>query len=807
MGKVCMGLCLVAGLLHADERPNILLITADTFRADHIGFDGYRYDTSPHLDSLSAEGVFFDHAYTTSGWTAPGLISIHTGLYAPAHGVDVRGRSLAPSVVTLAEALRGAGYRAPDIFFLTDIPNFENLGFDSWAERKQHVRDGDEILFRWLRQEAGASDAPFFLYYHYRDLHQPYAAGEPYESMFTENAFGSAWNPMSWVRRFLAGEKTTLVQREVMLPRDVIDFGAWDKPWVDAFYDAEVRKMDERLFGRLRRLLRELELDRNTIIVVSADHGEELLEDGLVGHVSTYKEGRLREQVIRIPLIFHAPGRVPSGLRVERDIVQAIDVMPTLLELAHVPIPEGVQGRSLVPLFEGNELSARPAFMETSGGGYTADLEQYARRTRAIRTERWKLLWHTPSDEVELYDLLADPQERENVASDYPQIADSLLVRLTRWVNDHPKIGPEPSVYETVLDGVAESVQVQFPASGDTFGYIGAGQTIQLHWSGDPHATYTVEYDIGQGAYHLDGVLTIESNTPSYGPFHEDFWNSLVLYNPWRFRVYPRGQPSAASDWVTFHLAASGDGSISWAGNWFLVAAAVSQTAGELADLARGLGLGLIDAAVWLAAIPLADVTAWALLAAIAGALVWPRLERFGADTGRAWAFVVVYVAIVYATIPVFPTLWGHLRELTGPGISHLGTIAVIVAAVVPAWRVTSRARADGQLWRLPLLLVVLALYGWTLHKFGRFPAERLHLLEYGLLAFLLVRALRRNLDAPAAYAWSLGLTAVIGFGDETIQWVLPQRYFELKDAGLNVVAGTLGLCLTALSGIDRTDT
>jgi arylsulfatase A-like enzyme len=119
-------LFLAAGV--AADRPNILLITADTFRADHIGYDGYDYETSPHLDSLSATGVFFKKAFTTSGWTAPGLVSIHTSLYAPAHGVDIRGRSMDPSVTTLAEALRAVGYRAPDIFFLTDIPNFHHFG-------------------------------------------------------------------------------------------------------------------------------------------------------------------------------------------------------------------------------------------------------------------------------------------------------------------------------------------------------------------------------------------------------------------------------------------------------------------------------------------------------------------------------------------------------------------------------------------------------------------------------------------------------------------------------------------------------
>lgn len=792
----------------ADERPNILLITADTFRASRIGYDGHDADTSPNIDSLSAAGVYFRKAFTTSGWTAPGLVSIHTSLYAPAHGVDVRGRSIDPSVTTLAEALRAAGYRAPDIFFLTDIFNFKNLGLEPWPERARHVRDGDEILFRWLRQEASASDRPFFLYYHYRDLHQPYAAGEPYESMFVPRAFGHPWNPFTWMRRFLADEKIALVKREVMMPRGIIDFAPWDQGWIGALYDAEVRRMDERLFGRLRQLLRELDLERKTILVISADHGEELMEDGVVGHVSTYQEGRLKETVIRIPLIFHAPGRLPAGLVVDEEIVQAIDVMPTLLDLAGAPAPPGMQGRSLVPLFHGQDLPDRPAFFETSGGGYTASEELYAQRARAVRTTDWKLVWYTPSDRVELYDLDEDPDEDDNVAADHPAIADSLLGELRAWVARTPrrqsadaaKPSPSGQITSTEIDG---RVEVLFPPTGETFDYVGAEQTIQLQWTGPPDAAYTVEYEIGQGAYHLEGTLEMPSSTPTYGPFHEDFWNSLVLYNPWSFRVYPVGRPEAASDWVTFELAPGGDGSLSFHGHLLLAAGAVRRTAGELIDLGRGLLQGLVDLGLWLARLSAADVTAWALLAAIVGALLWPRLEPLGEERLRAWGFLLVYVAAVYATVPVFPAVWGRLREHTGPeAIAHLGTIAVLAACAGTSIFVWRRSREGAGRVRLALFVVVLCAYVWFLHIFGRFPAERLHLLEYGLMAVFLLRALRLNARPLPAYAGALVLTGVIGFGDETIQWILPQRFFELKDAALNVAAGTLGLSLAALAGM-----
>ena len=801
----CFLLIVSVSAVRSETRPNILLITVDTFRADHIGYDGYPYATTPNLDSLSASGVFFKKAFTTSGWTAPGLISIQTSLYAPSHGVDIRGRSMNPSVITLAEALREVGYRAPDIFFLTDIPNFQNLGLEPWARRTQYLHDGDEILFRWLEEEAAASDRPFFLYYHYRDLHQPYAPGEEYEELFAENAFGPRWNPMSWVRRFVADEKMAIVQRDVMVPRGTLDFAPWDKRWVDALYDGEVRRLDDHIFGRLRRVLREQGLEDNTIIVVSADHGEELLEHGLIGHVSTFKEGSLSEEITRIPLIFWAPGRLPKGLVLEEALVQAIDVMPTLLELARAPIPEGVQGRSLRPLFAGGTLPPRPLFLETSGGGYTADLAQYASRTRALRTERWKLIWHTPGDAIELYDIALDPAEDDEVSQANPQIADSLLQLLTTWAATHPKIR-EAGADTARTNAVATSSQRQdrvtvlFPASGDTLQYIGAGQTIQLQWDGDSRH-YTVEYEIGLGAYHLDGLLEVESNTPSYGPFHADFWNSLVLYNPWRFRVYPQGRPDAASDWVTFNLEASDAVGFSLSPSLFVLTVTARQTMDELLALARGLLLGVVDLGMLLAQIPAADATAWALLLAIAGALVWPRLQRFEATRVRAWGLVIAYVAIVYATVPVFPDVWGRLREHIGPGIAHLGTIPVAAAALWLAVKAGRRAMAENAPWRLLILTLVLAAYVWLLAAFGQYPAERLHLLEYGVMAVVLFRALCLHLKVPVAYASALGLTAIIGFGDETIQWLLPQRFFELKDAGLNVVAGSLGLVFTALTG------
>ncbi len=239
----------------------------------------------------------------------------------------------------------------------------------------------------------------------------------------------------------MAKEKMDLVKREVMLPRGVIDFAFWDKGWVQALYDGQVRKLDDQFFGRLRRTLEETGLGRNCLIIVSADHGEELLDHGLVGHVSTFKEAWLYDELIRIPLILWGPQHLPAG-RIIDEPVQCIDVMPTLLELVGAPVPEGAQGRSLMPLInhQGRDSGVstswrpRPIFCETSGGGYTADPQQYAQRQRAVRTARWKLLHSIPENDRLLFDLERDPGERSDVSSEHPDVADSLYGLLREWI-------------------------------------------------------------------------------------------------------------------------------------------------------------------------------------------------------------------------------------------------------------------------------------------------------------------------------------------------------------------------------------
>ena len=734
------------------------------------------------------------------------MISILTGLYAPTHGVDIRGKRLDEVVETLPELLRGAGYRAPDIFFLSGIPNFSNLGLESYPARDRYLPDGDEILFKWLDGEA--HDSPFFLYYHYRDLHLPYAPGSPFKAMFLPAAFDSPLGIWGRIRWFLAREKIDLVKKNVMILRGDLDFGPLDRPWVEALYDGEIRRLDQLFFKRLRETLEALDLTKNTLVIVSADHGEELVDHGLVGHVSTYREGRLYDEVIRIPLLLWYPGVINEGVVIE-DLVQNIDIVPTVLDLLDLPQPSGLPGQSLMPLINGSSgWHQRPVFLETSGGGYTANPEQYKRRYRAVRTDRWKLVHSVEEEEFTLFDLDADPHESEDVKSDFPDVADSLRTQLHHWAfasqvrtpggdSEDAGEGKSAAPDERPSRATDGPTQILFPAQGDSLRYRGEEYSIQLRWTGEPRAAYVIEYVVGHAAYHLDGELEVSSASPGYGPYQETFWNSLALYNPFKFRVYQQDRPGAKSVWVTFHLVptAAGPAAVSFWSTLISMPGTLRHVASVSIDLVVGLGKGFLDLLLWVGSVPVADIAAYALLLAIAAAILQPTFARLGRKKSQAWLAVVFYLAFVFATIPLLPIAWGVLNEYTAGAVRYLGIVAVALAvlgATVGSWRSLRRHP-----WSSGLILVfVVSAYAYLLNRFAVYPAERLHLVEYGFVSFFLFRALALHMSHGAAYAMSFLLTAMVGFGDETIQWVLPERYFELKDVKLNIVSGGLGLLL-----------
>jgi arylsulfatase A-like enzyme len=196
----------------------------------------------------------------------------------------------------------------------------------------------------------------------------------------------------------------------------VFDLDA-DRPALHALYDGEVRVFDD-LVGRWTAALEELGVLDDTLVVVVADHGEELLERGHVGHSSCNLRGTLYEESIKVPLIMRYPRRLPGGAVVQRQISQ-IDVMPTILDLLGIPAPDFMDGSSLLPLVEGAQTGPpREAYAETTPAGWQA-LRDDRRELWCVRTDRWKLVANAErgSDphRFELYDLHTDPGERTNL--------------------------------------------------------------------------------------------------------------------------------------------------------------------------------------------------------------------------------------------------------------------------------------------------------------------------------------------------------------------------------------------------------
>ena len=793
-GMFLWGMVLVFGVLcttiNAAERPNVLLITVDTFRPDHLGMYGYERQTSPYLDSLAADGVLFTQAISSSSWTTPGLLSVLTGLYAPAHGVDVRGKSLQPGTATMATLLREAGYVAPDILYLSAIPNYYNLGLtNSYADRDTYLPNGDEVLFRALEAYR---DSTFFLYYHYRNLHLPYKPLPPYDKLYT---------PPGFDRSAFVRDKVNTVQENVTIPKGTVRFDAADQAWIYGLYDGQIRQMDEMLFKPLLAHLKALGLYEKTLVIVTADHGEELLEHGFIGHPSTSFNGIAYDEVIRIPLIMTGPMVLPKG-RVVSQQVQNVDILPTVLSILDLPIPETVHGRSLVRLIRGEDDGEVPAYTETTPGGYQATPEMMKTRIRAMRTSRWKLIHtHGPGvDAYELYDLKTDPAERHNVADDYSDVVASMRTDLHQWVlKTQARISGVPMEVAQVKIELDEPIRVLFPADGDTFRYDDVGKTVSVRWTGPEEVNYTLEYRVGEGSYHLDGTMVIRGTSSKYGPFTDEMWNMLSLYNPWSFRVTVEGQPELSSAWVNFIIVPTRDAAP--IGRWAMAKIAAVFWWAEMGLLVSGLFLGLLDLLRLLSQVPMVDMVSVALLLAIVVGIVKAPLMRLGVERLKLWGFVVLYTAFIYTTLPVMPKAWRTLWGYTQGRIDFAGWIVTVAVLIVMFGYLVARCRK-----LLPFVgfIGLICVYGWMLVNLGTSPAERLHLAEYGVLGFVTLRALRLDVAPVPALALAWGITTVLGAGDEAIQWLLPSRVFEWKDVGLNALSSGLGLAAVALLKVGR---
>jgi len=392
------------------ERPNVLLLSLDSVRADRISATGYRPPlhpdvlTTPNIDRLAREGVLFENAFSTTSWTLPSHMAMFTGLHDELHGVIDKDRTLDPGIVTLPELLEENGWTTGGFYsgpYLNPIFGF-GQGFDHYVNcgtvippevfdetelgrwREIHQFSHETVTSPDLLEEASAwiksavkRPEPFFAMVHWWDPHYDYKAPAEYLQMF-DTQYTGEWT----------GLRNEDVRR--MIEQADIDF-------ILSLYDAELRYTDDYI-GKLLELLEELGVADETLVIVTSDHGEEFYERSRWGH-----QRSLFDEVLRVPLVIRLPGSVPSGVRAS-GLARLQDIYPTIAELLGLESPSYLSGESLRPLWEDadHEGFRQPLHMLVPHRDINIS---------GFRTPSEKVLWDHTAGNGSYWNLERDPEE------------------------------------------------------------------------------------------------------------------------------------------------------------------------------------------------------------------------------------------------------------------------------------------------------------------------------------------------------------------------------------------------------------
>ena len=407
-----------------DPRPNVLLISIDTLRADHLSTYGYFRETSPRLSELARAGLQVQVAYAPSATTGPTHASLFTARPPMAHGVRKNGQPLPEQEQTLAERLQAIGFETGAVvssYVLSDRFGYDQgfqafnddfsqaqtpMGSTVWEgetiEERFYGRADDttDRALAWLQGRQHKVD-PFFLFVHYYDPHDPYLP------------------PEGFTPPFAPGRKEALkLNRTIYL------------------YDLLVAYTDQQI-GRLLDGLAQAGLTEDTLVIVTGDHGE-----GLMTHGHMYHGLQVYEEAVRIPLVLRWPGRIQAGKKVEEPF-SLVELAPAVLEMLG-DSPDGplrTDNSAARLLGQGREeANERPIFLYRRHyeGDSSEEMDTGARGEKyGVRFEDWKLIVGPEEGTLELYDLVGDPLEKNNVASSEPERVEALLAMIEQWRTEH----------------------------------------------------------------------------------------------------------------------------------------------------------------------------------------------------------------------------------------------------------------------------------------------------------------------------------------------------------------------------------
>lgn len=409
------------------KRRNIVFILSDDHRYDFIGAMGHPWlkGKTPNMDRMVNQGIHFENAFVTTSLCSPSRASILTGLYVHKHGVANNTTALSPEVATFPKLLQNTGYRTGFIgkWHMGGDSDAPRPGFDHWfsfrgqGEYESPVmnRNGRRVktmgyVSDILDQEAlsflrESKDQPFCLYLSHKNVHGPFEPPERYKGVFRNHEIPYPETYPNIPENNEGKPDWVLKQRNSWHGADGVQAVPGGFEAMYRGYCEALLAVDESI-GRVRAELEKLGLLQDTLLVYMGDNGYQHGEHGLADKRTAYEES------MRVPLMAECPWLAPAGRKVSQLVINT-DIAPTFLEIAGVPVPQGLQGASCVPLMAGKPASWRNEFVYF----YTWEWEAPQTPTIfALRTEQYSFIktrgvW----DRYEIYDILKDPRQKNNL--------------------------------------------------------------------------------------------------------------------------------------------------------------------------------------------------------------------------------------------------------------------------------------------------------------------------------------------------------------------------------------------------------
>ena len=416
--------------------PNVLLIVIDTVRADHLSLYGYPRATSPNIEELAQRGMTYEQANSAAPYTRPSTASILTGQYPSVHGAITHTDSIAPNIPTLAERLQDAGYtttgihrngnvsetfgfgRGFETYGTPDGPFVQRVRRDPERENIRYVSSlDDSLLAEMATPYLKEPETPFFLYLHLGGAHDPYSPPKSFPS-FVDGTLTTVADQF-YEQPLKPFRKTPPVLRRIELGQ--LEVSDQTREQMIALYDTEIAFADHQV-GVLLRELEASGLSENTLVVVTADHGEEFWDHGGLGHGSSNFEEQLH-----VPLVIAGPGVKTRSIK---EPVSLVDVMPTILDFVGVEAPPGLPGRSLADVLRSPRKTPAPRSV------YAEGLRMITSRGepfffRSVRKGNSKLVLDFLQKRKLLFDLDYDPREAVNRVGEDRGAVQDLLEELT----------------------------------------------------------------------------------------------------------------------------------------------------------------------------------------------------------------------------------------------------------------------------------------------------------------------------------------------------------------------------------------